>query len=84
MKFYKDKSITNFWSKIRRNKLTAIYIDTAIVVFLKNGDYHNYKNAALISYDGFKSFRLNNKYYGCEYNFTKKSWRKFAKLQAFL
>jgi hypothetical protein len=54
-----------------------------IVYFYKNGMYHNSKNAAIIEVL-CKEFRLNDEYYGDEYNFTKKLWRKFIKLKVFL
>ena len=83
MKFYKDKFGDYFWRKIRDNNYTAIYYDY-YVSFLKNGNYHNEKNAT--NYDGikFKEFYLNNKCYGNHNDFTKKSWRKFVKLKVFL
>ena len=84
MKFYKeDKRYYNYWSKTMRNKLTAIYFSTS-VWFFKNGLYHNSKNAAYIRHDGYKEFCLNNIYYGNQDKFTKQSWHRFVKLQAFL
>ena len=85
MKFYKDKNtdIIDFWKKIYFNKLTAIHSDT-IVRFVKNGKYHNAKNAAFIKPDGCKQFCLNGKLYGDENDFAEKSWRKFVKMQVFL
>ena len=84
MKFYREKTIDGYyWGKIEDNNLTAIYFDYN-VWFFKDGKYHNNKNASYINYNGFKEFFLNSKYYGNEYNFTKKSWRKFVKLQVFL
>ena len=83
MKFYKDNNDWRYRDKIRRNKLTAIYTNNIIIAFLKNGKYHNSKNAAYISTYGTKEFFLNDKYYRTN-TFTKLSWRKFAKLQVFL
>ena len=80
MKFYIEAS----WLKIKAYNLTAIFNDHYNVIFYKNGEIHNNKNAAYINYSGFKEFRLNGIYYGCEEHFNKKSWRKFVKLKAFL
>lgn len=81
MKFYRYFN----YNKARINKLTAIYSnDNYYVLFYKNGKFHNAKNASNIILNGQKSFWLNDKLYGTEENFTKKSWRKFVKLQAFL
>jgi hypothetical protein len=44
---------------------------------------HNYKNASYIFSD-YTEFHLNGTYYGDQDDFDKESWRKFAKLQAFL
>ncbi len=82
MKFYKDNFNWRYRDKIRRNKLTAIYINN-IIAFYKNGKLHNNKNVAYISIYGTKEFFLNDKYYRTN-TFTKHSWRKFAKLQVFL
>ena len=88
MKFYIN---INSWTwdylnKIINNKLTAIFSNkSSYVEFFKNGSfYSNAKNAAFINYIGRKEFYLNGKYYGDKYTFTKQSWRRFAKLQAFL
>ena len=80
MKFYKNKNYYNF---IVNNNLAAIYSNTHnnIIMFFKKGEAHNTKNAAYIS-DGYKSFYLNGEYYSNK--FTKESWRRFCKLQAFL
>jgi hypothetical protein len=80
MKFYKFKSLI----KIRKLYLTAIHCDFYAITFYKNGMYHNPKNAAYIAFDGYKQFILNDKPYGDQANFTKFSWRRFVKLQAFL
>jgi hypothetical protein len=80
MKFY----IAGSWLKIRAYNLTAIYNDHFNVIFYKNGKTHNTKNVAYIRRDGYKTFCLNDKYFGDQNYFTKKSWRKFVKLQAFL
>ena len=88
MKFYTDKFNKGYSNKIICNKLTAIYYyKTRYINFYKNGVLHNIKNASYIGYTGhigYKEFRLNGKYCGCEYDFTKKSWRRFVKLQAFI
>jgi hypothetical protein len=89
MKFYKDNFNNNFglkfWLKIKNNKLTAIHSNYKnIVSFFKNSKHHNIKNAALIYSNSDKEFYLNDIYYGYNPDFTKLSWRKFAKLQAFL
>ena len=84
MKFYSDKNNNNYHlGKIRLRKLTSIYIDNIGIDFFKNGKRHNSKNAACIDCK-FKQFYLNGQSYGYEYNFTKQSWRRFVKLQAFL
>ena len=84
MKFYMDKNNSFYYNKIKNNNLTCVYCDNIAVDFYKNGKYNNTKNAAYITYDGYKQFVLNNEVYGTEKDFTKQSWRKFAKLQAFL
>ena len=84
MKFYRDKKNNiYYWSKIEANKLTAIHSDYS-VSFFKNGKRHNSKNTACVYYFVIKEFFLNGKRYGYENDFTKKSWRKFVKIQAFL
>jgi hypothetical protein len=84
MKFYRDKyNEYYYWFKIVNNKLTAIHCDKSIR-FIKNGKYHNDKNLSFIRYDGYKQFCLNNKCYYSGNYFTKESWRRFVKLQAFL
>ncbi len=82
MKFYKNKDYYNF---IVNNNLAAIYSNTHnnIITFFKKGEEHNTKNAAYIS-DGYKTFNLNDNFYGYHTDFTKESWRRFAKLRAFL
>jgi hypothetical protein len=87
MKFYKDINIYKFYYYyITSSRLTCIHIDKAYdaVVFYKNGKYHNNKNASYFNYNGFKHFCLDGKLYGNQTKFTKKSWRKFVKLKAFL
>jgi hypothetical protein len=98
MKFYiynyKNNINTNtdYFNKIKNNKLTAIYFDLNYLGrrlyfqthFFKDGIAHNIKNASIIADNGYKGFYLNNKRYGDQDNFTKQSWRKFVKLQAFL
>ena len=82
MKFYKSKNYVPLF--IFDEKLTAIYCHYEYVQFVKNGMYHNSKNADYIHNDGDKDFSLNDECYGNQDNFTKESWRRFVKLQAFL
>jgi hypothetical protein len=85
MKFYNYNNTLDYYAKIRGNKLTSIFISYyKTTMFFKNGKYNNTKNAAYITYNGYKKFYLNDKLYGYHYNFTKESWRRFVKLQAFL
>ena len=84
MKFYRDKEDLNSFYIIEIFKLTCIYSSYNYVEFLKNGKENNTKNASYIAKSGYKQFCLNDKYFGNQYNFTKKSWRKFNKLKAFL
>ncbi len=85
MKFYKYSRYENYIDQIYSNELTAIYsYSTNDISFFKNGFYNNNKNAAYIRCDGYKQFWLNHKCFGVQNNFTKYSWRKFVKLQAFL
>jgi hypothetical protein len=85
MKFYKDNSNNNFyWNKIENNKLNAIYYFRCFTRFFNNGKIHNIKNAAYVESFNLKVFRLNGITYGNAKKFTKQSWRKFVKLQAFL
>ena len=83
MKFYREyKGNHDFWDKIIRNKLTAIYFSKFFFVF-KNGKYHNTKNASYNG-NGYKEFYLNSRHYGNQGKFTKESWRRFVKIQVFL
>jgi hypothetical protein len=87
MKFYTDIIIYKFYYYyITSGKLTCIHFDKLYdsVVFYKNGKKNNCKNASYIGNTGYKQFCLNNKIYGNQNNFTKQTWRKFVKLQAFL
>jgi hypothetical protein len=85
MKFYRDINNYSFWNKIINNNLTAVYCRDNIIIFFKNGKQFNSKNAAYIDNDnGYKQFHLNNKLYGNNRDFTKESWRRFVKLQAFI
>jgi hypothetical protein len=88
MKFYiynyKNNTNIDYFNKIKNNKLTSIYCSNFYYIqFFKNGLFNNDKNASYIS-GKYKEFDLNNKYYGDQDKFTKKSWRKFVKLQVFL
>jgi hypothetical protein len=84
MKFYKDKYNWNFLNKIEHSELSSIYQSYInSIEFFKNGKLHNYKNASYIFSD-YTEFHLNGTYYGDQDDFDKESWRKFAKLQAFL
>ncbi len=82
MKFYRDKTFY-FGQKIVDSKLTAINQSYKFIRFYKNGTIHNSKNAAYIA-DRIPDFWLNGIFYGSEEEFSKKSWRRFVKLQAFL
>jgi hypothetical protein len=91
MKFYKDKDkdkgmIIIHSSIIIDNMLDAIWSSygTALIIFFKNGKAHNSKNAAYVRNSGYEEFYLNGICYGNQDDFTKKSWRRFAKMQAFL
>ncbi len=83
MKFYRENNKNiNYWNKILINKLTAILLTyDSCILFYKNGEIHNEKNAADIHYL-YKLFYLKDKNYGAKYN--KFSWCRFVKLQAFL
>ena len=85
MKFYKDKHKNDFYyfDIIKDNHISCVYYDGNDFIFFKNGDYHNYKNAAYIYFDGYEEFFINGNRIGTENNFTKQSWRRFVKLQAF-
>jgi hypothetical protein len=83
MKFYKSNYITIFL-QASMYKETMICYDNSNFLFYKNGLKHNVKNAAFIKPDGCKEFCLNGEIYGDQSDFTKESWRRFAKLQAFL
>jgi hypothetical protein len=83
MKFYKGSCNNLTYNKIIDNKLIAVYLNFYnSILFFKNGKYHNSKSSAIIHTDGYKYFYFYGKCYGN--NFTKSSWRKFAKLQTFL
>jgi len=85
MKFYRNKENDfSYWILIRANKLTAIYHNYDYIAFFKNSKLHNDKNAAYIYGNKYKQFCLNDKDYGTNNDFTKESWRRFSKLQAFL
>ena len=72
MKFYIDiNDYDDYWSKIRTNKLTAIYLNYWAARFYKNGIRHNIKKAAVYYSDGFECFYLNGIYYGDKTKFTK-------------
>ncbi len=91
MKFYINNDYNNicpYWEKIIDNKLNAVYSTYSsyyynIIIFYKNGERHNAKNASYNSIK-YKDFYLNGKHYGSKNKFTKESWRRFVKLQAFL
>ena len=86
MKFYVVKMRTSYLAKITENKLCSIFthISFEIVNFYKKGKRHNVKNAAVFCKNGNKEFWLNDEIYGTQDHLTKKSWRKFVKLQVFL
>ena len=84
MKFYRDKFDFYYWGKVYYKNITAIYQSAlGVILFFKNGLRHNDKNIAY-NYDGYSRFFLNDECYGNQDNFTKESWRRFVKLQAFL
>ena len=84
MKFYTENQyIYIYFNRIKKYKLTAIYFSNPIW-FFKNGESHNAKNACFVKDNMIKSFDLYGEYYGDQTQFTKKSCRKFVKLQAFL
>ncbi len=84
MKFYRNKKYNNYIDKIIDNNLTSIHSSFYCVQFLKNGKISSNKNTSYISFSGYKLFSLNGVIYGNQNDFTKSSWRKFAKLKAFL
>ena len=85
MKFYRDKNnLYHYLHEITDNNLSAIRQDKyRVILFFKNGKQYNAKNAAYV-YDGYKEFYLNDKCCGIDDDFTKESWRRFVKIQAFL
>ncbi len=85
MKFYKDDCEESFyWVKIKINRLGAAYSYCYATRFYKNGKLHNFKNAAYFGENKNKIFCLNGNCNGNHNDFTKKSWRKFVKMQVFL
>ena len=84
MKFYKDNTNIYSFNEMNHNKLTYVYCNKITVQFIKNGKNHNFKNMGYIVNNTTKWFYLYGKYFGNQNDFTKSSWRKFAKLQAFL
>lgn len=83
MKFYKNKINWDYLNKIKKQKISSIYSTEDAIVFFKDGKYHNSKNAAYIN-NIYKAFYFNDNCYGDQNDFTKKSWRRFVKMQAFL
>ncbi len=83
MKFYIYKSHFQYLSNIIKNRLDAVYIDDVSIDFFKNGKLHNFKNAAIFYNKIEKGFCLNGTHYGTNYSFTKRSWRRFVKMQVF-
>jgi hypothetical protein len=85
MKFYKYNIKIDYWNKIYNEKLTCVFpYKKEETDFFNNGKHHNNRNAAYIRFDGFKVFHLNGIFYGFKKDFTKQSWRRFVKLQAFI
>lgn len=84
MKFYRYVESAKYLNKIYSNKLTVYYRQSNAVIFYKNSHFCNLKNASYICISGYKEFWFNNKLYGTEKDFTKQTWRRFAKLRAFL
>jgi hypothetical protein len=84
MKFYKDAKFYHYLDRIIIKKLNCIYINYVYqVIFYKNGIKHNIKNMAYTYRNRYKEFFLNGISYGDNTNFTKKSWRRFVKMQVF-
>jgi hypothetical protein len=85
MKFYNDKysNISYYWNKIMTFEIEGIINSVGITWIFKNGVLNNTKNAS-VSDGKNKSFYLNGRFYGYGLDFTKQSWRRFVKLQAFL
>lgn len=84
MKFYKKTSQALLNETFFNEKITNICSTYYSVEFCKNDMYHNTKNAAYVHNSCYKEFYLNGEFYGTEKYFTKKSWRKFVKMQAFI
>jgi beta-lactamase class D len=82
MKFYRDKRFY-YWNKIKDNKLNAIHSHSNLTRFYRNGVEHNSRNASHVMNDSIEEFYLDGKCYGNESHFTKKSWRRFVKMQVF-
>jgi hypothetical protein len=70
--------------KIQILKLNAIFRNEKYIIFFKEGSFHNDKNASYVDKNEYKSFCLNGEFYSYEKDFTKESWRRYTKLQAFL
>jgi hypothetical protein len=90
MKFYKN-DYEDYDGKIIDDKLSAVYNYCSydygyhyFITFYKDGKCHNNKNACYVDDEGVKLFFLNAKEFGNQDNFTKETWRRFIKLQAFL
>ena len=92
MKFYKN-DYEDYDFRIIDDKLSAVYNYCSydygyhyhyFITFYKDGNCHNNKNACYVDDEGMKLFNLNGISYGNQDKFTKQSWRKFVKLQAFL
>ena len=91
MKFYKDIDNYTYYWEIIFNKLNAVYIRSSTLFYTKTmflmfnyGLLYSIKNIASINYNYDKNFYLNGKYYGNQYNFNKKSWRRLVKLKCFI
>ena len=96
MKFYKNSK--NNKNNKKDNCKTYIFQNLSEIIFKKDEMWHNEKDASYIGsmtkfWDSDKGklvenchklFYLNGKFYGTEKDFSKKSWRKFVKLKAFL
>ena len=84
MKFYIEYIDSGYFHKIICYKLSGICCNRYSISFLKNGKFHNTKNAAYIEKNGYKEFILDDITFGCALDFAKKSWRRFVRMQTFL
>lgn len=79
MKFYKhnvQKGILQH--NLILNKITAVYTNNFFTIFYVNGVPHNIENAAMVSKQR-SIFYLNGMRIGTKEDFSKDTWKKFAK-----